>query len=130
MPCSICAHPEAAAIAAAVSRGDSLRTIAGVYGVNKSSVSRHTRQCLTAVSVAPQADTTAPTMEQTRPTERVHHPTVHAEADRLYEAARRCYDITTLRRVVAELALMVAELTATGESAPQADEAAKRWNRL
>lgn len=60
MPCSICAHPEVQAITAAVQRGDSLRTIEGAYGVNKSSVSRHVRQCLTAASVAPQAGTMPP----------------------------------------------------------------------
>jgi hypothetical protein len=60
VPCSICQHGERQAIEAAVSRGDSYRTIEAVYQVNKSSLSRHTRQCLTGVSAAPQAVTMAP----------------------------------------------------------------------
>lgn len=84
MPCSICAHPEVQAIAAALSRGDSLRTIEGAYGVNKSSVSRHTRQCLTAVSVALQAVNTPPTMGQPTAPAHLVNAAAHHEAMRLY----------------------------------------------
>lgn len=83
MPCTICAHPEVAAIAAAVARGDSLRTIEGAYGVNKSSVSRHVRQCLTTVSAAPQAVPMAPMGQTTAPAHLVN-AAVHHEAMQLY----------------------------------------------
>lgn len=44
--------------------------------------------------------------------------------------AMRAYDIVTLRRVVKILADLLAQMVRDpGESAPQADETARQWNR-
>lgn len=127
MPCSICAHPKVHAIAAAVARGDSYRTIEGAYGVSKSSVSRHTRQCLTAVSVTPQAVPTAPA--------HLVNADGHHLATQLAGAAMRCYETGGLRHVVRQLAELLAQVVRDAEpgtetTASQADEAARQWNRL
>lgn len=131
MPCSICQHADRAAIEAAVSRGDSLRVIEGRYAVNKSSVSRHTRQCLTGVSVASQADATVTTMGQPQAPAHLVNPALHRQALSLADEAMKCYDAGGLRTVVRSLAELVAQIVKdAGESAPQADHTARQWNRL
>ena len=116
MPCSVCAHPEVQAIAAAVQRGDSLRTIQAVYGVNKSSLSRHTRQCLTAVSVAPQAVNTPPTMGQPTAPAHLINAAVHQEAMRLYDVlSNHNYLVDTRRGLLALTALLLQVVKDAGE---------------
>jgi|SRR5579859_1066225 len=46
MTCSICKHPERASIEASLAHGQSLRDIAGRYGLSKSAVERHKSTCL------------------------------------------------------------------------------------
>lgn len=105
--CSICAHPEVEAIAAALSRGDSLRTIEGAYGVNKSSVSRHTRQCLTAVSVAPQAVTPIHREQLTAPAHLVN-AALHHELTQIYNAlSNHNYLVDARRGLQAVTALLL-----------------------
>jgi len=110
VPCSVCTHPEVQAITAAMERGDSYRTIEAAYGVNKSSVSRHTRQCLTAVSVAAtQAGTTAPMGQPPAPAH-VVNPQVHQEAMRIYQALINSITLVDVRQAVAVLAYLVAQV--------------------
>lgn len=57
--CSICSHPERAAIDAALVDKTSLRVIAGQYGTNKSALDRHRKHVPAALTVAKQAEEVA-----------------------------------------------------------------------
>jgi hypothetical protein len=54
--CTICNHPERAAIDAALVDGTSLRTIAGQSGTNKSALDRHRKHLAPALTQAKQAE--------------------------------------------------------------------------
>jgi hypothetical protein len=53
--CTVCNHPERAAIDAALVDGTSLRTIAGHFGTNKSALDRHRKHLAPALTLAKQA---------------------------------------------------------------------------
>jgi hypothetical protein len=123
VPCAICQHADRAAIEQAVSRGDSYRLVAGRYGIDKSTLSRHVHRCLTPVSTTPQAVTTAPA--------HLVNADLHHQALALADEAMKCYDAGGLRHVVRSLGELVAQIVKdAGESAPQADHTARQWNRL
>ena len=93
--CSICAHLNRAVIDAALESGQSLRIVAGQFGVTKSSVDRHQKHCHTpaqsTTAVAPPADTPQPSAA-----------TPHAPTSRLSPETQQA--LTEYRNVLATIA--------------------------
>lgn len=118
MPCSICTHVDREAIAQALARSDSYRTIAARYGVTKSTLARHTKVCLPvrlpvgqAATEAPMGPPTAPVSQHgagpAHPGSRPVQALVNAPVEK---AARQLYAVLVDRRTPVDTRLAVAEV--------------------
>jgi hypothetical protein len=102
MPCSICTHVDREAIAQALARSDSYRTIAARYGVTKSTLARHTKVCLPVRLPVGQATAEAPMGHPTAPAHLVNAP--------VHQAALQLYTLLVDRRTPVDTRLAVAEV--------------------
>jgi hypothetical protein len=121
--CSICSHPDAAAIDEALLGGTSIRTVAGTHGVSHSAVGRHK---LNHLSVAAAANPPAPTADG-KPRE-IRIVDVHHELASLVDRLEAVVELASRTRKATAAVMAMRELRQTLEAIArtQADPALRK----